>query len=464
MIQYKKIKKIEKISIQEQINPKIDNEAELDYSLIFDQISNLLSTNDLQCISQALDMLKCMDENSFIDQSFIHFNIPGIIMNCFILKLPQFILDSLFNLVSYILSTSNDQKITAEFEKNEIIEIFYKYYMNEYEQIINSLQTFALISSQSISARNKILKMVDIQFYCAFDDEQISLMSYQLILSLCSFSMSAIKCNDIIIILQNGMNSNQYFAFDIIFQSFYKLSFAQEKNWYSILSTSQVDQLLLHYFHESEFRPKILMILKRIVEINLILPDSLIDNQYNIYFHHFLSSIFDFLLDNSFDDDDENIFIVEEESIEIISDLFLLCVKNNAIDPLLKFNIVDALILISDNGNFQSKTNSIHCLSKLYKLFIKNNIDGSYNISLAEKIVDTFIQFLSLPQQDVILYSLIALINIINDFNNSGIVDQILSNQDELYFLENLEALQLSEDSLIVEKAEYLINIIQSLS
>lgn len=390
-----------------------------------------------------------LNEDAFIDQFFFKFEIPKIITHLIELELSESISKQLFGLVLRILSSSNDLKLFTAFEKYQIIGIFKKYFMNEKDQIIECLELFSYLSSKYISARNKILKIIDIQFFCAYDDENISKTSYQLISSLCSFAMSSDKCDYIITILKNGINSEQFFVFDLIFQSLYKISFANEKNWFLIISNKEIYEQLLQYFKEEQFRQQILLINKRIVELNFQISEE------------FLAQIFDFLQVDSSNE--------ESKSIEIISEIFLIIItnndfelnnKNSLFENLLKFNIIDALLLISENGNFQSKVNSVYCITKIYHLFVKSDVGGSFNILLADKIVDVFINFLSIPQSDIICYILISLIKIINDSISLNLSDQIFTNQNEILLQENLDNLLLNDDSLIVEKSRYLINLI----
>lgn len=454
MLNYKENQNNENIVIQEQIKATsetgLDSHTDFfqDYNLIFNHISSQLLTKDFNDIDAVVHVLMDLNDDAFTNQFFYFYDIPKLMMNCFELELPQSLLNSLIDLISQILCNINDVKLFNEFQKYNLIDVFRKHYMNEKDQIIRSLETFSYLSSKYISARNIILKTIDIQFFCAFDDEQISITSYQLILCLCSFALSTEKCDYIMTILQNGFKSNQFYAFDIILQSIYEASFVQAKNWRLILSSKQIDNFLLQYFTEAQLRPRILLILKRMIKLYLIIPED------------FLSLIFDFLKGNSFEDEND-IFENENESIEIISEIFMTYIKNDEFQILLNYNIFDALILISEKGNFKSKTNSVYCIAKLYHLFIKNEHDGSLNILLINKIVDIFIQFLSLPQQDITLCILISLINIINNSISLNVIDKIFVDQNEFYLQMNLENLLLNDDSLIVEKAQYLNDLIQ---
>ena len=418
------------------------------YSQIFHHISFLLSTNEFNNLIEAFEKIKHLHTDAFFDPSFVNLEIPKIIVNC--MKNQKIISKEIFFTTCDILLKTNNYRISNEFIKYGIIDIFKAYYINKEEEILHSLQTFSLMSFHSVAARNKILKVIDIQFFCMNDNQQIAFAAYNLILNLCSFGMPKDNCNYIINILINGIILDHIFAFNLIFQSFYQISFAQEKYWYPLLSDKNIENILIQYFPNSQLKSQILLIMKRIVETLFILPDSLI-------------SLLFYFLQSNINQDNVSIFISDEKSIEIISEIFLICVRNwSQIDSLLKFNLIDALLLIAENGNFQSKINSVYCLSKIYPAIISKHKEKEANDFL-KKIVEIFIQNLALPQQDTILYILMSIIDIMNNLISQNKVNLIFTAQNQSDLIDELNNLQSNEDSLIVSKAEYLIDLIHSL-
>lgn len=424
-----------------------------------EQFTKSISVLDTKSLDDCVNFLVAFDQKisseivdiNFIIESFDQFSqidyLPELFFELEMHKKLALFLESnakepyskkLFHIFGNLLFLINDTDICLDLINLNIIELFLTYYMNDPSDICFTLHCFAYLAQNSVAARNRIIKNVHFQSFCMSEFHDVAFESYKLVNSLCLFGMSLYNCDYLLTLLIDGLFVNHEFAFDIIFQSIYQISFSQEKHWYKIFMEKNGKDILIFFFPNHTH--VIISILKRAIETSNNLDSDLV----RLFF---------------FFREKEELSKEEQASLDTISEIYLFYAqKGIQYEVLFQFDIIGAIFFIIDNCSFDSKANATFALLTFAKFFLQINNEEILQRIFGNQLFDTCCDILSSSKVELILQILLFMTQLIEDSPTNSV---LFANE---CLIETLASLQFHSDSLIAEKSQYLSVLIQNAS